>query len=48
MLNSPMMLCCCVQTENILEEILENTLLVTSKGPDLYFELDRHMPSKPH
>jgi hypothetical protein len=37
-----------VQTENILEEILENTLLVTSKGPDLYFELDRHMPSKPH
>lgn len=35
-------------TENALEEILENAMLVTKRGPELYFELDSKMPSKPH
>lgn len=36
------------EEENVLEEILENAMLVTKRGPELYFELDSKMASKPH
>lgn len=36
------------EEENVLEEILENAMLVTKRGPELYFELGAKMPSKPH
>jgi len=37
-----------LEEEKAVEEILTNAQLVTARGPDLYFELDRRMPSKPH
>lgn len=32
----------------LLHQILENAQLMTKRGPELYFELDKSIPSKPH
>ena len=34
--------------EKAVEEIYNNALLVTKRGPELYYELDNTMQQKPH
>lgn len=36
------------EEEQALEQILENAQLVTKRGPELYFEVDKKLPSMPH
>lgn len=37
-----------LEEEKAVEEIFNNALLVTKRGPELYIELDNMMQQKPH